>query len=558
MSKNISKLSGRKGLEDNLFERVKQPQANIGEVAERYLIGKSTVYGSQTFYEFLDDGHRDKQAWVCNGSSCLCSGNQGLVRSQLEASLAPDEIGSMTCLGHCYDADAFHFRGRNYSGGRSADIDQLVQKAVPDITAEELRSYSVTCTSQTAILTDGNFQTTNEYTEALQTLLDQSRSAVIETIKTSGLRGRGGAGFPAGVKWQSCMDVSAETKYIVCNADEGDPGAFSDRYLLEQQSLRVIFGMLVAAWLAEAKLGVIYIRAEYPESVAVTRQTIAALQAEKLLGENILNQGFSFDIKVIEGAGAYICGEETALIASIEGRRAEVDVRPPFPTEQGLFKQPTILNNVETFAAIQRVLELGGERFEAIGRGRSTGTKLLSLDAGFNRPGIVEVEMGMALTTLVEDVGGGFRQPTKAIHIGGPLGGLVPVAKLADLTIDFESFSEAGFLLGHASLVCIPESFALIRYLEHLFEFTRVESCGKCFPCRLGSTRGQEMLSQAINGKRLLKRSLLDDLLTTLQEGSLCALGGGLPLPVMNALQYFEAELSPYFESDDRIPVRSV
>ncbi|HJP52753.1 MAG TPA: NADH-ubiquinone oxidoreductase-F iron-sulfur binding region domain-containing protein, partial [Pseudomonadales bacterium] len=200
-------------------------------------------------------------------------------------------------------------------------------------------------------------------------------------------------------------------------------------------------------------------------------------------------------------------------------------------------------------AAIQRILAIGGDSYAQLGSESSTGTKLLSLDAGFNRPGIVEVEMGLPLRQVIDEIAMGFKQSTKAIHIGGPLGGLVPVSKIDDLSVDFESFSEHGFLLGHASFVCIPDSFSMMRYLEHLFEFTRDESCGKCFPCRLGSTRGKEMFSQALKGEKLLDRNLLDDLLTTMQHGSLCALGGGLPLPVWNALMYFEDELSAYFEN---------
>lgn len=354
------------------------------------------------------------------------------------------------------------------------------------------------------------------------------------------------------------MNAEGETKYIVCNADEGDPGAFSDRYLMETQPLRVIYGMLVAGWLARAEEAVVYIRAEYPQSVARIRQTINRLKERELLGNNILGTGLAFDMIVIEGAGSYICGEETALIASIEGRRPEVDVRPPFPTVEGLYKKPTILNNVETFAAIQRILELGGETYAKLGSGRSTGTKLLSLDAGFNRPGIVEVEMGMPLRKLIDEVAAGFKQPVKAIHIGGPLGGLVPKSKFDKLKIDFESFAEAGFLLGHAGIVCIPATFPIIKYLQHLFEFTRDESCGKCFPCRLGSIRGYEMIAAAAGGEKLIDRTLFDDLLETMELASLCALGGGLPLPVKNALHYFADELKEYFWSSNTIPVRSL
>lgn len=567
MSKNLSKLSGRKGLKENLFERVKSATSadNISNLADQYFVGQSSISGSRTFYDFLGREQQDKTARVCLGTSCMCSGDPSGIRKKLEAVLGEGAVGSAVCLGHCYHADSFQYLGNNYSGGQM--IDKLTSQSSgtqnPALQknggqASHATDFNARCLSDTCILTDQNFSTLEHFTSALQDLLNHSRIETLNAVKTSGLRGRGGAGFPVGIKWASCMETEGETRYIVCNADEGDPGAFSDRYLMEEQPLRVIFGMLVAAWIAGAKEGVVYIRAEYPQSVLTIRQTIGKLKSRKLLGDNILGTGLDFDLIVIEGAGSYICGEETALIASIEGRRPEVDVRPPFPTVEGLFKKPTILNNVETFAAIQRILELGGEKHSKLGSGRSTGTKLISLDAGFNQPGIVEVEMGMPLGKLIEEVAAGFKQPTKAIHIGGPLGGLVPESKFGELNIDFESFAEAGFLLGHASFVCIPASFPMIRYLEHLFEFTRDESCGKCFPCRLGSVRGFEMIAAAANGEKLMNRALLNDLLETMELGSLCALGGGLPLPIKNALQYFADELKDYFEFDTTIPVRSI
>ncbi len=543
MSKNISKLSGRKGLQENLFSKVKLPGNDIAETADQYLVGKSTIYGSKTFYDFLNKQHSDKKAWVCSGSSCLCSGDQERVTRVLENQLGDGQVGRMTCLGRCYDADSFQYDARNFSGGVSGDLNIL------DTSIKTSRDYEVRLVSNTAVLTDGGFHSTETFREALLELMKSSEVDVLGEITKSGLRGRGGAGFPTGTKWDSCRRIRDEKKFVVCNGDEGDPGAFSDRYLMEEQSYRVCYGMLVAAWIVGAKEGVIYVRAEYPESVTAMQQTVDELKREQLLGNNIADTGFSFEIEVVEGAGAYVCGEETALIASIEGRRPEVDVRPPFPTEEGLYKKPTVLNNVETFAAIQRILAIGGDSYAQLGSESSTGTKLLSLDAGFNRPGIVEVEMGLPLRQVIDEIAMGFKQSTKAIHIGGPLGGLVPVSKIDDLSVDFESFSEHGFLLGHASFVCIPDSFSMMRYLEHLFEFTRDESCGKCFPCRLGSTRGKEMFSQALEGEKLLDRNLLDDLLTTMQHGSLCALGGGLPLPVWNALMYFEDELSAYFEN---------
>ena len=370
------------------------------------------------------------------------------------------------------------------------------------------------------------------------------------------VRGRGGAGFPAGLKWQACRNQSSKTKYIVCNADEGDPGAFTDRYLLEEQPHAVIFGMIAAAFIAGAAEGVLYIRDEYPLSIKRCEQAIAELEAANLLGDKIAGSDFNFKLHIIRGAGAYICGEETALLRSIEGQRPIVSVRPPFPVVSGLFGEPTILNNVETFACVHYILTEGGETFAALGTETSAGVKLLSLDASFNKPGVYEVPMGTPLSEVIE-LAGGTRIPLKALHIGGPLGGLVPMHKVDELSIDFDSFAKAGFLLGHASIIGIPETMPMLDYIGHLFEFTAAESCGKCFPCRLGATRGHELVEGAKAGERI-DMELMLDLLETMEQGSLCALGGGVPLPIKNALTYFAEELKPAFQESTSIKFKEV
>ncbi|NNE25257.1 MAG: formate dehydrogenase, partial [Saprospiraceae bacterium] len=337
------------------------------------------------------------------------------------------------------------------------------------------------------------------------------------------------------------------TKFIICNADEGDPGAYSDRYLLEERPYAVLLGMMISAFIVGANHGVLYIRAEYPESVEKVREAIAKLQNMKLLGKNICGSGFDFEFRIIQAQGSYICGEETALINSIEGQRPEVRVRPPYPAQRGLFNKPTVVNNVETLAAVQYILKNGGDAWKNIGTDKSSGTKLVCLDSLFNNPGLYEVEMGTPLSVVVNDLGGGFKRPVKAMQIGGPLGGLVPVTAIDRLSVDFESFAQNGFLLGHASVVSVPEDFPIIEFMEHLFEFASYESCGKCFPCRLGTKRGQELMQKAQTENYKIDKVLLEDLLTTLEEGSLCAHGGGIPLPIRNALQYFEDELKRYF-----------
>jgi NADH-quinone oxidoreductase subunit F len=419
------------------------------------------------------------------------------------------------------------------------------------------------------------------FKEAFQKVLSNNTpEQVIANVKASGLRGRGGAGFPMGMKWEFCRNAKSHgiysqgdknfaqgknpcapdptrshgiyshgdsVKFIICNADEGDPGAYSDRYLLEQRPHSVLFGMMIGAYAIGAEWGVLYIRAEYPESVEVIEKTIAELEQHHLLGDNILGTGFNFRFKIIKAQGAYICGEETALINSIEGQRPEVRTRPPYPAQYGLFGKPTVVNNVETLAALYWIMQNGGEAYAKIGTEKSPGTKLVCLDSRFREPGCYEVEMGTPLRDIIEKCGHGFKVSVKALHIGGPLGGLVPIHKVDDLTLDFESFANAGFLLGHASVVSIPGDFPIIKYLEHLFEFAAHESCGKCFPCRLGTKRAEEMLFKAQHEGYKIDRVLFDDLLHTLTIGSLCAHGGGIPLPVKNALQYFEDELKGYF-----------
>jgi NADH-quinone oxidoreductase subunit F len=292
---------------------------------------------------------------------------------------------------------------------------------------------------------------------------------------------------------------------------------------------------------------VLYIRAEYPEAVEIVKEAVHELEANGWIGTNIKGSGFNWRFKVIKAAGAYVCGEETALLNSIEGKRGEVRTRPPYPAQQGLFNRPTVVNNVETLACVPWVIENGGAAFALLGSEKSNGTKLVSLDSAFNRPGIYEVECGTPLRKVIDDLGQGFRKKVKALHIGGPLGGIVPMHKIDALSIDFESFQKEGFLLGHASILCIPEDFPMVHYLEHLFEFTAAESCGKCFPCRIGSTRGKELIEGAREHGRKIDRALFNDLIETMEIGSLCALGGGLPLGVRNALQYFREELDGYF-----------
>jgi NADH-quinone oxidoreductase subunit F len=549
MSKNLSELAGKKGFKENLFEELGIAARPAGspsvekmeELADAFVMGKANVFGAASFYDFLKPENKGKKVYICNGSSCMTAGTQPVLKEKLLKHFKADEIGEMCCLGRCHENSSFHVNGKNYSG-HAVDEIEIVKKNNSVISDKyHVASYG------TPVLTTA-FPGINEYYSILAEALKKPADELLAELKSSGLRGRGGAGFPIAFKLEACKKEISRQKFIVCNADEGDPGAYSDRYLLEQQPHSVLLGMMIAGFITGTDMGVVYIRAEYPESITIIQKAIDDLYKLQLLGENILQSGFNFNFKVIGAQGAYICGEETALLSSIEGQRPEVRVRPPYPVQQGLFNKPTVVNNVETLACIPYILKNSGKKFAAIGIGKSTGTKLISLDGFFNKPGIYEVDMGTPLSIVINDLGGGFRSLVKAMHIGGPLGGLVPVSKINTLTVDFESFSQNGFLLGHASVVCIPENFPIVKYLEHLFQFTAHESCGKCFPCRLGSVRGYEMLKKAQESDYKIDRTLFDDLVETLEIGSLCALGGGLPLPVKNALQYFDKELNPYFK----------
>ena len=549
MSDNLSELLGRKGIQDNFFNKLgelAQPEGAPSEeamakLAEEFLVGDANAFGTASFYDFLKPENKGKKVYVCNGTACVCAGTQNKVIEKLGAKFTNDEIGHMTCLGRCHENSAFHYDGKNYSGDA---INQLTEITTSEsnINQDEYRVKA----SGKAILTQP-FSTISEYYQPFKDALKKDSAAVLEEIKISNVRGRGGAGFPMGLKLEFCRKAENDTKFIICNADEGDPGAYSDRYLLEERPHSVLFGMLIAGYVTGASYGIVYIRAEYPESVKIVQDAIDAFRTEGLIGDNIDGSGFNYDFKIIQAQGSYICGEETALINSIEGQRPEVRVRPPFPAQKGLFNKPTIVNNVETLAALHYIISNGGAAWKAIGTERSSGTKLVSLDSFFNNPGMYEVEMGTPLSTVFTDLGGGFASEVKAVQIGGPLGGLVPVSKIDDLTLDFESFSKEGFLLGHAGVISVPAQYPIMKLIEHLFDFASYESCGKCFPCRLGTKRGQELSEKALTSDYKIDRKLFTDLLTTLEQGSLCAHGGGIPLPVRNALHYFDDELKPYF-----------
>ena len=535
MSKNLRGLSSRRGLTDSLYDTIAGATADSGAdgkllaAADDFMTGHAAILSASSFYDFLQPSHHGKKAFMCDGTACLTSGKSEEVRRTLLEKYREEEIGLMTCLGHCHSNDAFLVNGEIRLAGISEHPEAMRVSSNVDMPALLTPAGSV-----------------KEYYSLADSWTGREDEA-LKQLEVSGLRGRGGAGFPFHVKVRSSRDAAAEKKYVVCNGDEGDPGAFSDKWLLEERPHAVLFGMLMTGIITGADTGVVYIRGEYPLAVRRVTEAVRQLEETGIAKGEGTDHVARFRFHVVEGSGAYICGEETSLLNSIEGLRPEVRTRPPFPAVYGLFGKPTVLSNVETFANIHYILEEGGAAWAAMGTEKSPGTKLVSLDGAFNKPGLLEVKMGTPLRTVIDDLGGGTRYPVKAFQIGGPLGGLVPSSRIDDLTLDFESFAREGFLLGHAGIVSVPANFPVIKLLEHLFEFTKKESCGKCFPCRLGSARGLELLSGAADKGEKIDRQLFDDLLETMQLGSLCALGGGLPLPVKNALQYFSDELKEYF-----------
>jgi formate dehydrogenase iron-sulfur subunit len=378
----------------------------------------------------------------------------------------------------------------------------------------------------------------------LERALTLDPAAVVEEVTTSGLRGRGGAGFPAGIKWETVRTAESDTKFVVCNADEGDSGTFADRMLIEGDPFTLIEGMVIAAVATGGTEGFVYLRSEYPHAIRTLRRAIDIAYAHGVLGESVLGSGQRFDLDVRVGAGAYICGEETSMLDSLEGKRGEVRSKPPIPALRGLFGRPTVVNNVLTLSAVPMVLTDGGEAYAALGTGRSRGTQVFQLAGNVKQGGIVEADFGISLRELVEGYGGGTAsgRPVKAVQVGGPLGAYLPPGRF-DLPMDYEAFAEAGAMVGHGGIVVFDDTMDAGAMARFAMEFCAKESCGKCTPCRVGSTRGVEVIDRIRSGtEREANLVLLEDLCATMTKGSLCAMGGLTPMPVRSALEHFPAD----------------
>ena len=512
---------------------------------------------------------------ICGGTGCTASGS-GAVIEALEAELKKNsleeeiKIIKTGCFGLCAVGPIMivYPEGCFYSAVKPEDMEEIVNEHLikgrpvkrllykETVTEDSIKSLNHTDfyrkQKRVALRNCGviNPEVIDEYIAydgyaALGKCLDEyTPEQVIDIILASGLRGRGGAGFPTGLKWKFAAANKADQKYVCCNADEGDPGAFMDRSILEGDPHAVLEAMAIAGYAIGASQGYIYIRAEYP--IAVERLEIAIKQAREygLLGKNIFGKGFDFDIEIRLGAGAFVCGEETALMTSIEGKRGEPRPRPPFPALKGLFQKPTILNNVETYANVAQIINNGPEWFASMGTEKSKGTKVFALGGKINNTGLVEVPIGTPLRTVIEEIGGGIPngKKFKAAQTGGPSGGCIP-AEYLDVPIDYESLIELGAMMGSGGLIVMDEDNCMVDIAKFFLEFTVDESCGKCTPCRIGTKRLYEMLEKITSGNGTLEDlDEMEKLCYYIKNNSLCGLGQTAPNPVLSTLRHFRDE----------------
>jgi NADH:ubiquinone oxidoreductase subunit F (NADH-binding)/NADH:ubiquinone oxidoreductase subunit E len=586
LSDNLTQLRRRRddwSATDNALQRLKTVMHerraitadDIRAIAHATHQPEANVLGIATYYGDLGLHPRGRtRVRVCKGTACFAACGDASVGwleralgLKLEETSADGGVSleAAYCLGYCNAGPTVAVEERVYGNlteagahalardlsassslaqARDTHVPPFVVDGGPAVVLERLAAAG----DATALSTARAHGAFNGLTKALASMTPDD---VLLHVERAQLRGRGGAGFPTATKWRftAASARASNEAFVVCNADEGDPGSYIDKWLMERDPFAVLEGMALAGYAIGASRGFVYVRSEYPESAPALRRAVEAARAAGLLGAGLNGTGFSFDVEVVEGAGSYVCGEETALLRSLEGLRGMVTARPPFPAEKGLFGKPTVVNNVETLANLGWIMRHGGDAYAALGAGTSRGTKAVSLNERFVRPGIYEVPFGTPVRTILERLGGGLKggRPIKAVQIGGPLGGILPDA-LLDTPLGFEELDAVGALLGHGGVVAWDDTVDARDIAVHLFEFCDAESCGKCFPCRLGGRRGLEIarrLKDARPGAEVMADvSLLVDLCETMKLGSLCAHGGAIPIPIASLLTHFRSEMT--------------
>jgi NADH:ubiquinone oxidoreductase subunit F (NADH-binding) len=543
MGKGLS-LSKAQGVEGSPLWRIRDfAERNslkngnkVGQLAAELDMPAAKVRGLASYYGDLVEPPRVE---VCSGTSCLLCGGKQL-------SEAMDRRGakyrSVYCLGYCdrspvlldeeryprFRGSAFSFASGGEGSGASVMPDTRCHSRTPIVTRRLINGGAA---GLEEARTQGAY-------EVLAKTLKGKPEEVLEAMDGSGESGRGGAGFPTGAKWRSCAETPADRRYVIANGDEGDPGSFIDRVLMEEDPHGILEGMLLCAFAIGASEGVVFIRSEYPQAMEVMRRAINEAHAAGLVGQDILGSGMDFEVSVFPGMGSYVCGEETALINALEGERGEVKSRPPYPTQVGLNGQPTVINNVETLVNVAFIVADGGKEYAELGTAGNSGTKALSLNRGFARPGIVEVECGVSLREVIEDFAGGGRdgKPLAAVLLGGPMGSVLTPGEW-DVPVSYAEMRALGIALGHGGVVAVPEDADFRAMLEHWIGFMIDESCGKCVPCRLGSQCAANAL-RAGKGESEVRRRL-DELFTAMEQGSLCAFGRSMPGPMRELIEKF-------------------
>ncbi len=564
----------------NIFEEQGYiADADIESLANEFNLPKAHIRSTAKFYDELStDAPAKHTIKICNGEACQATPNGGChaLQSTLESKLNlqmgqtnPDgvRLEHVACLGYCSQGPNAMINGDpvslsseaavqstvNYiQGGQPLDLTEPVNPVYPPAPGQPnilMRHFNQPVVELDDARAAGIYKTLEH---ALTSLTPQQ---VIDEVKASQIRGRGGAGFPAGIKFQTVADAipvdGSGRKFVAVNFDEGDAGSYIDKELSERDPHTQLEGMLLAAYAVGASQIYIYTRFEYPTALKILQKAVDQAKAANFIGQNILSSNFSCEITVVRGQGAYICGEETSLLRSLEGVPALVSFKPPFPAQQGLFNCPTLVNNTETIHNLSWIIQNGGEKYAKLGYEKSRGTKAISLNARVKNPGMYEVELGITLRQIIFDLAGGMAdgQTFKAVQIGGPLGGILPESQL-DTPLDFEALDQINGILGHAGIVVYSNEDDLVKIARNLMAFCAIESCGKCFPCRIGAVRGTELFDQMIEtGITDDRLNLLTELCETMKFGSLCALGGMIPLPIECLIQYFPDELNKYRQS---------